>query len=306
LFRKSWLPQGFEFLSGLPEAERRRRRIVTIQAYVDDTGIDGRSPWFIFSALLGTAEDWAGASDRWRTVLDEPPRIAYFKMDEAASCNGQFYGFSGKNRDYKLIRLARSLQGDYPFIEQTLTTDVAVVTKELKARTLRPADNPYFWAFHHLIGAIGLLLWEVNYDEPFEVIFDENPVLGRRAQAWWPVIRAMAEPRLKAILPIDPRLDDDKRSMPLQAADLMAWMSRSDKNGENPFEWLREHLTGVKKSPRCTDFGMEDIVLMFDKSPMPAELQWKIDAAKEAFEKTFVKGGARHYGPIPPKRKRKR
>ena len=287
--------------SGLPKV-----RVVTIQAYVDDTGIDGRSTWFIFSALLGTAEDWASVSDRWRAILDESPRIGYFKMDEAVDCTGQFYGCSDKNRDYKLMRLAKVLHGEYPFLEHTITTDVALVTKALKERTRKPLDNPYFWAFHNLIVAIGVSLLEVSYDEPFEIIFDDNPILGRRARAWWPVTRAMAEPRLKAILPVDPRLEDDKRSVPLQAADLTAWMSRADRSGHNSFAWLREHLTGVSKSPHCVNLGSKEIALMFDSGPLPSELQWKRDAARKAYGETFIDGGQRNYVSKRPKPRRKR
>jgi hypothetical protein len=65
-----------------------------IQANVDETGIDGRSPWLIFSALLGTAGDWATVTDLWRDVLDESPRIRYFKMSEAVGFSGEFHGLS--------------------------------------------------------------------------------------------------------------------------------------------------------------------------------------------------------------------
>ena len=122
MFRESWLPKGFEFLSGVPESERRRRKLVTIQVYVDDTGLDGRSPYFLFSALYATVPDWAAFSDRWKLVLDEYPRISYFKMDEAADFKGQFYGWSESKRNLKLMRLAGTFaEQQYPFMEHTVT-----------------------------------------------------------------------------------------------------------------------------------------------------------------------------------------
>jgi hypothetical protein len=36
-----WLPEGFAFLSGLPTPARKRRLIVPIQAFVDDSGAKG-------------------------------------------------------------------------------------------------------------------------------------------------------------------------------------------------------------------------------------------------------------------------
>lgn len=77
---------------------------MTIQAYVDETGMDGKSPFFLFAALLGTLDDWTAFSDRWKSALEESPRIPYFKMDEAVGFQKQFYGWSESKRNQKLIR----------------------------------------------------------------------------------------------------------------------------------------------------------------------------------------------------------
>lgn len=277
-----------------------------IHVNVDDTGLAGTERWFLFSALLGTAEDWANITDKWQAALDEPPRrISYFKMDEAVGFEGPFYGMSETDRNYKLTRLARSVVGEYAILEQTVTTDLPVVSAALRAKTHKPADNPYFWSFHHLINAIGLSLLEVNYNEPFEIFFDENPIWGPRAKAWWPVIRAMQVPELRAILPVDPQFRDDKKWLPLQAADMTAWLSRANQNGVNSFDWLREHLVGLKKSPHCIELGQKEIDLMFDPSRGP-EYERKMALASQAFKETFVNGGARHFVPNPKKAKQKR
>lgn len=53
-----WLPRGFSFLSGLPTPARKRRLLVPIQLFIDDSG--GEHPGFIvLGGLIGRAEEWA-------------------------------------------------------------------------------------------------------------------------------------------------------------------------------------------------------------------------------------------------------
>lgn len=279
---------------------------MTIQAYVDETGLDGRSPILLFSALIGTAFDWASFSDQWKDVLNESPRIDYFKMDEAVGFDKQFYGCSESQRNYKLIRLAKTIGGEYPIVEHVVTADLAAIEKVLKPLASKPASDPYFWPFQLTIHTIGLsLLLDAEYDEPFEIFFDEHVIFGPRAKAWWPIVRALAKPELRAILPVEPIFRDDKNTMPLQAADLTAWMTFHDQTGTNEFAWLREHLSVGKG--RTAHIGEDEIKLMYKRrAAVPPELQWRADAAQEAFHQTFIVGGARHYVPKPKKKKKKR
>lgn len=283
---------------------------MTIQAYVDETGLDGKSPCFLFSALTATIGDWAEFSDRWKAVLDEHPRIAYFKMAEAAGFNGPFYGWSESARNLKLMRLAQTFRdAEYGFLEFSVSADLGAIEQKLRPISIKPANEPYFWSFHITIQSIGWALIDTSpdYDIPYEVYFDEHVVFGPRAKAWYPVIRAMAEPKLKALMPVEPFFRDDKKTMPLQAADLTAWMSRRDKEGDNKFEWLKEHLVGLSRPPSLSvHFGSREIELLHDKTPIPPEFRWKVDAARRAFNETFIEGGAKHYVPKPKHKPKER
>src|SRR5262245_15297177 len=101
------LPDWLSFLSGLPEASRRRRLLMPIQAFVDDSGGKGHSRHFVMAGLVGHSEGWAVFADEWRRCLQESPAIATFKMQQAAALKGQFFGFSKEERDEKLRKLAR-------------------------------------------------------------------------------------------------------------------------------------------------------------------------------------------------------
>ena len=85
-----------------------------IQAYVDETGNDGRSPVFLFSALIAPADKWAGFSDRWEACLKASPRIRYLKMDEAEGRSKEFRGFTVVERDAKVKQLCQVLNALRP------------------------------------------------------------------------------------------------------------------------------------------------------------------------------------------------
>src|SRR5438132_229870 len=79
----SWLPKRFEFLSGLPAPARKRRRVVMIQAWVDDSGGKGQTEHQIFASVAMAAEQWAEFSDQWAEALAGPVPIHFFKFDHA-------------------------------------------------------------------------------------------------------------------------------------------------------------------------------------------------------------------------------
>jgi hypothetical protein len=97
-----WLPPGFEFLSGLPTAKRKRRLILVIQAFLDESGTKGTHTFFTFAGFIGRAEVWAGFSQEWSTWLKASPQIEYLKMAEAAKLNQQFRPLGARQRDEKL------------------------------------------------------------------------------------------------------------------------------------------------------------------------------------------------------------
>jgi hypothetical protein len=106
-FKLNCSTRGFAFLSGLPEPARRRRLLMPVQTFVDDSGGRGHSRYFVLAGLIGDAESWAEFSDEWGACLRETPAIRRFKMADAAGCSGQFRRFEPSERDDKLRQLCR-------------------------------------------------------------------------------------------------------------------------------------------------------------------------------------------------------
>lgn len=101
-------------------------------------------------------------------------------------------------------------------------------------------------------------LIEQGVKERFEIIFDENVILGPRVKRWYPVFRSQMEPEERAIMPIEPIFRDDEQFVPLQVADLLAWLIRRERAGFNhPFGWIPIAMNNLTWSGHVQTFDRE-------------------------------------------------
>src|SRR4051812_36909596 len=172
-----WLPNGFAFLSGLHEAARRRRLIMPVQAFVDDSDGRGHSRYFVLAGLITYAERWAEFSNEWYACLKEKPSIRRFKMGDAAGCSGEFRSFTPSERDDKLRKFCRIINQHPKLLTYTIIDLDAHAETWGKSRFLASRD-PYFHPFHNTIMNAALSLWDYGVRERFEIIFDEQLIFG--------------------------------------------------------------------------------------------------------------------------------
>ena len=161
-----------------------------IQAYVDETGTDGRSSVFLFSALICEAVLWAKFSDDWQVCLNAPPSIRYFKMDEAAGLDGEFYGFSPVERDTKVKSLCQILASTEA-VEVSCSMNMKAFDDTWGKTAHKPLSEPYFFPFHIINLIVASQVGDLGATQPFEIFFDENKIFGPRAKAWYPIVRAL-------------------------------------------------------------------------------------------------------------------
>lgn len=249
---KPWLPRSLEFLSGLPTRVRKRRVIVPIQVFCDESGGKGQTRHFLIAALMCHAEAWALFTDEWLACLEANPRIKYFKMKEAAGYGGQFHIFTQPQRDAKLRDLARIINR-YARCVTYSCIDLDAHAEILEGFTSKPFNEAYFRIYQNTIIASCFELWDAGLRERFEIIFDTQVIFGPRARGWYAMVQnimQMNEPEAATILPVDPMFRDDREFFPLQAADLFAWCIRdaTDIGGDGEFQWLLGELKDVALS----------------------------------------------------------
>jgi hypothetical protein len=78
---------------------------MVLQAYVDDSGSEPRSTFFVLGGFIARSDQWGLFADEWGAALHRAPRIAYFKLNEAMGLKKQFdkeLGWDADKRDRKI------------------------------------------------------------------------------------------------------------------------------------------------------------------------------------------------------------
>lgn len=221
------------------------RPTLPVKAFIDDSGGKNQGSVFVFAGWIGDV-DWEAFSSDWARCLERPPKIDYLSMREAASVRwqvrGQFRGFSEPDRDQKLRDLAGVIR-EYRLIAYGCSTDLDAFDKSFARAYLKPFNHPYFWPFQVTILGIGLELANRGFKVPAEIIFDEHNIFAPRVKKWYPSVReAMEDENVRAVLPLEPIFKSDKECLPLQAADMLAWLWRTALGEGGKLNWLIEEF----------------------------------------------------------------
>lgn len=257
-----------------------------LQVYVDESGAKGQGTLFVFSALLARAEVWVSIVDQWQAVLAESPSIQYFKMAAAKNRSGQFRGFSEAERDDKVKKLGKIINTP-DITEFAFTLVLKDFLEEWAPRMGRPACEPYFIPFQFMNLTIGFELARTGETQPAEVFFDEHVIFGPKAKVWYPIVRETAPPEIRPLMPVEPFFRSDKDVLPLQAADLTAWIRRiKNSEGLQDFEWLESELNQVQHSPLGGKIDSAWIQKMLKHEYSPEE-QVRHEDVMRAYRETF-------------------
>jgi hypothetical protein len=214
--------------SGYASVERDRWHLVIIQGYYDDSGSDAASPVYMLAGTVSSVERWKRFSDEWRDELSREPSIEYFKMSEAQPLKGQFEGWPAALRDQKVFVLSEILDKHMLlFIESYLYRDQfdRLIKNKIPVGTF---TDPYFLCFYHIVVAIAELHGSF-FECEAEFIFDQHGAIGTDAVGWWELAKTQIPPKFAKYLVNQPVFKDDKRVLPLQAADLYAWHARNSR-----------------------------------------------------------------------------
>jgi hypothetical protein len=239
--------ESYALLSGLPKDARCKRILVMLQGYTDDSGSDGNRPPFVLAAYLSEAEKWATFSDEWKAELRREPKIEYFRMAEAATGEGQFFGVPIEFRRYKVRNLMaiikkHNLEG----------VDIHILWDEYRT-LLEPhapeVVHPYGLLFFGMLDV--LERYQVKkriYPEKMELAFDEQGKAGQLAIMFYSLLKARKKLPAENMISGTPRMLDDVAYIPLQAADMLAWAIRrsldQDKSLQN-WDWVYEEISGT-------------------------------------------------------------
>ncbi len=244
---KSQIEWGSVLFAGLPPDEASERRILALQAYIDESGTGGKnSPEniFVLSGFVTNVREWNRFSSEWRDCLNSAPKIyGGFHMNKWAK------QYDAEKRDEKLAILARIITDHAEgSIDSIIDNDDY---KQIAAGMVpREIDSPYFFAFHHLIARFCDDCVHRGITERVKIAFDTNLIFGLKAKKWYQIVRDIAPISHRRILPVEPTFEDDLDALPLQAADMLAYLRTHRLNRhKKEFQWLEQQLDGIRHIP---------------------------------------------------------
>lgn len=225
---------------------------MSLQAFIDESG-SGQPPVLIMGGYVATADQWAAFSEEWSSILNMKPSIGYFSMEDALKLDGEFYGISEESRDEKLVFLKRAIDRHvqagvccalpYDAFERVFASDPAT-PPQMRSR--------YFFAFFGIAFLLAQHQQHAGINGPIDLCFDESVMEMNRVLNAWDSFTQHA-PVPKHLLGETPRFADDKRTIPLQAADFCAgmvrlnWIARATGKPRRKMPW--EHTKPERVAP---------------------------------------------------------
>ena len=225
--------EGVSGDAGVPRRERSQRN----------------GPDFHVCRFHGKGRKWAEFSSEWVRWLHSEPRIEYLKMYEAVRLKGQFGRFSKVERDRKL-RGCIAILKQYPQEAIQVSVNIADYQGGLAKEQPLSIRDPYFLAFFGILSGVCYDVIDTGVPDQIEIFFDEHSIFKPRIDYWYSIMRdqigELHDPALANVLPPNPIFKSDLEFVPLQAADVLAWLFRNAYSGNrNEFEWIAEELIPV-------------------------------------------------------------
>lgn len=208
---------------------------MTLTAFIDDSASEENDKLLVLAGYVHAAVSWEVFSNDWQKVLEAHPRIEYFKMREAESLKGEFSGWAPSTRDGKIDALAQVILRHKPWSVETYMSK-AQYTAIVGPVVPYDIRHAYLDLFYALI--IKLAQWHhsVGLRIPVNFVFDEQGQMGVDTAIWYGHIKSLQPTGVQELLGSTPIFRNDKKVLPLQAADLLAWHLRRQKEERNKDE----------------------------------------------------------------------
>jgi Protein of unknown function (DUF3800) len=199
-------------------------------AHFDASGTMGDSAAFVMAGYLASAEAWEQFSLEWQAVLDLEPKLDYFKMMEANALTQQFSrsrGWTEALRDDRLCKLV-AVTHKYAVASVMFVVSTSAWRRHFTGQLARPYhDRPYYFTFYGVMANVVKYLRHKGIEDTIDCIFDNEggePLteLIDGFNGWV----AIAPPEFKVYIGDPPIFRDEKKVLPIQAADMLAWHCR--------------------------------------------------------------------------------
>lgn len=222
-------------VSGHSPDTRESAGLAFLQAFTDDSVAQTGDRRLFLAGYLHRADAWASFSNDWHAALRTDPAIDYFKAKEANNLDGQFdfRRWDEELRDAKIALLASIIAKYQPFSFH-FSINRQIFEDELKPVSPYGLRQPHFTMCFAVVAGVARYAAQEGITTPIEFIFDEQDGVDTDIALFFSSMKRSLPVEAQGLIDGNPvfKSDRDKRYMPLQASDLLAWHLR------------REHETG--------------------------------------------------------------
>lgn len=187
-----------------------------LQAFFDDSREDGCV--LILAGFAATSQQWMQFCNRWEQALTmSNPRWRTFKMSRVEL--GDPSQLERSEYHYRIIE--EFIPG--AFCIAIPLPALAKVTEEFR---IEPKfRNPYYLAWLVTISLFRNFHLRNGWTQPINIFFDQQGEAKMVLEAWNIMAKQNADMKAFQTAPI---FSDDEKTLPLQAADLLAWWARKN------------------------------------------------------------------------------
>lgn len=232
-------------VTGMAPARAGKAILMVWQAFIDESARDDEdSDLFVMGGCISTADRWVQFARDWEKLLPRFGRLdekgrRYFHMTEMRDMHHVVAFYRVMEKHIPAFISARYRKNDLKKAMARIHVPNAIVEWD---------NNDYFIGFRCLMDKFHLLRDNLTMQEilpskeKVQFIFDDNSskVLVRKI---WDEYMGNRPPEIRELYANEPRFENDREFLPLQAADLWAW-------------WVRHWAeTGQKENITKHDFG---------------------------------------------------
>lgn len=152
-----------------------QRQILMLRAYIDDSGSNGQSPFYVLAGFVATVPAWELFSNEWQAVLEMPPALEYVKASEAHRLRDQFFRTTPEDRG-KRLDLLGEITRKHVIAGAGVAIRQEAYNRIIRGNINRRFDNPYFICF---VGIIDLLMQytsDLGFKDTLDFVFDEQSI----------------------------------------------------------------------------------------------------------------------------------
>lgn len=192
---------------------------------LDDSGSNQQGEAFVLAGYVASASAWDTLSAHWQEALNKEPKLKYFKMREAAALRDQFDGWSGAQRDERVMEFVTIIRDSRPLVGLTS----AIFWEDLNRISAEFPEVPlpaYDLLFHGSMAVLHNYCRRHGVTEKIDFVFDEQGSWSKRTGRSYTYAEQIFTDEERSLLGNRPVHRDDREFLPLQAADLIAWQTR--------------------------------------------------------------------------------